>query len=113
MGDRAFYTFIQSLPDKERKLVLWLKGYERELKEHPDLTEIITNLYEPEINQQLQILPQVLPEHFQEPSKVTHQGLSKQDIILSKDPFEEKLGKWASDLSDNEIERLICDSESL
>ena len=98
--DPIFFTFIKNLPPKEQSIYLLIRAYEKELDTVHDQCSLtlIRDIYEPQINSLIG-------------NKIVHNK-----VIDNKgkdtDPFEDKLGKWASDFSEDEIERMLEKEES-
>lgn len=98
--------FISSLPPKEALLCITLRAYETELKaahhsEHQN--SIIRNLYETAIRNLLKInqLPIYDSQDMKKENAEKSTVHEAQDQTAIEDPFEAKLGKWASSISNN------------
>lgn len=100
--DTIIIRFIGTLPERERSLCILLRAYEKELK-YSDTNEAgrsaISNLYENEIRK---ILPKAPVYDSRDMKK---ENAEKSVIVPVKDPiddpFEAKLGKWASSFSND------------
>ena len=89
--DPIFLTFIKNLPPKEQTFYLLIRAYEKELHTVTDQRSLtlISDIYEARIND------------------VLRRKMSPTTKEESKDPFEDKLGTWASDFSETEIEQML------
>jgi hypothetical protein len=96
--DPIFLTFIKNLPSKEQLIYLLIRSYEKDLNGVNDQCSLtlIRDIYEPQIEALISNRPKKI-----EP---------KENRPLEKDPFEDKLGAWASDFSEAEIDRLLLEN---
>jgi hypothetical protein len=96
----TFLTFIKNLPPNDQLIYLLIRSYERDLNlsESLDLT-LIKEIYEPQIHRLIR-----------GPIQKVH-VIKREKVQGEKDPFEEKLGPWASDFSESEIDTLLAEEQ--
>lgn len=112
--DPIFFTFIKNLPPKEKTIYLLIRAYEKELHTIHDQCSLtlIRDIYEPQIHA-------IINTHFEEPKLIMdtivhHKDTNNKDHKgKNNDPFEDKLGKWVSDFSEDDIEHLLEQEEQI
>lgn len=103
MAENNFYRFLSRLPRRDRLLFILLHGYHTAARDHPESTDALAQIYEPEIQN-------VVGVESNAPIVMGRSVMTARPIMTEVDKkIDEKFGKW--DSSDDEIAELNVGNE--
>jgi hypothetical protein len=104
--DPIFFSFIKNLPFKEQTTYLLIRAYEHDLQFVHDQCSLtlIRDIYESQIKAIINVQNPIKKLNTK---KLNTKKLNSEVEPKITDPFDDKLGTWASDFSEDEIDRML------
>jgi len=109
-SDLIILNFIKTLPENQKLIYLLLRGYKKDLYELSDdeteLRNVLSELYQTQINLSLNLKSETKNDLYSKaPESKSLNIIDKLAAVTIADKLlNEKLGNWASSLSDDDLE---------